>query len=551
MRQSFRINQAVAFVIQGMNAGKWRLNGQLPSLKSLADLAGVSRGTMWKALRHLKKKGMITTTARGKIFQSTHVSAHAPASAKAPAQIWQRKRIVIEREIHGGVLSVSGSLFPTSSFLQARYGVSFRTLRKILQALEKDGVIIPFKRSYMVPQIEQRQHGSTIRLVSGARGNLFSQKFSRQIITSLERECAQHAITLEMAYVDWQDKSLDQTFRAAADITAPLVAFILPVDWFESHHPEKLNALLRQMAGTKLPVAIIDMTAEYIPPHEFQIPTLKTFRIAGTSAGFTIGQFLLSMGHERTAYISSQHYYSWSKQRLAGMAQRYGNTGLSDNLYVAVSQDIGGFYERTIAMSGLEKEKFLFMITGYPQKKMFEAAFESDEPVFEDEVFENTPENIRRDIKADFQALFETSSGKFTAKSFIDMQESVILSANRRVNLANLQALFKRTLASTDASAWVCASDDMALSALEYLKTRNIGVPRKISVCGFDNIPEALDAGLTSYDFNFSMIVSRIMRFLLESNRRLIQKASYECIVDVPGLVIQRKSARKMKNRQA
>ncbi len=60
------------------------------------------------------------------------------------------------------------------------------------------------------------------------------------------------------------------------------------------------------------------------------------------------------------------------------------------------------------------------------------------------------------------------------------------------------QAAAFNLLTSNKITAVVATSDVMALACLEAAKDLDIEVPRKLSIVGFDDIPEALQAGLTT-----------------------------------------------------
>jgi DNA-binding LacI/PurR family transcriptional regulator len=76
-------------------------------------------------------------------------------------------------------------------------------------------------------------------------------------------------------------------------------------------------------------------------------------------------------------------------------------------------------------------------------------------------------------------------------------------------------ALFSRVLKHSFFSAWVCATDRLALEAKEFLAGRTIDVPGRISVLGFDNTVRSFEEQLTSVDFNLEAINYRMVRYLL------------------------------------
>jgi DNA-binding LacI/PurR family transcriptional regulator len=64
--------------------------------------------------------------------------------------------------------------------------------------------------------------------------------------------------------------------------------------------------------------------------------------------------------------------------------------------------------------------------------------------------------------------------------------------------------VFARVLRETNATAWVCVNDEVALAALQFLHRNNVAVPDRVAVVGFDNHPTSRLPGLTTYDFCYS-----------------------------------------------
>jgi DNA-binding LacI/PurR family transcriptional regulator len=97
--------------------------------------------------------------------------------------------------------------------------------------------------------------------------------------------------------------------------------------------------------------------------------------------------------------------------------------------------------------------------------------------------------------------------------------------------------LLENAFAQTDATAWICASDGSAMAAGAFLGRRG---GRRISLCGFDNTPEAFSERLTSYDFNQENIVERMVAYVLTPPRR--QKRFRQVPIEVDGILVERES---------
>jgi DNA-binding LacI/PurR family transcriptional regulator len=79
-----------------------------------------------------------------------------------------------------------------------------------------------------------------------------------------------------------------------------------------------------------------------------------------------------------------------------------------------------------------------------------------------------------------------------------------------------IEAFTDRILADRSITAIVAVNDQAAIAVLNYLERRGIEVPRRLSIAGFDNIPETLVRGLTSYDFNVPGAAQCLVRRVIE-----------------------------------
>jgi DNA-binding LacI/PurR family transcriptional regulator len=96
-------------------------------------------------------------------------------------------------------------------------------------------------------------------------------------------------------------------------------------------------------------------------------------------------------------------------------------------------------------------------------------------------------------------------------------------------------------LADTGATVWVASNDKLALSCLDVLAQRKVRVPGTLSVVGFDDVPEALFGGLTSYCFNPRGVARKLLDIVLTSPALLKREGSQEP-VEVPGFISERRS---------
>jgi DNA-binding LacI/PurR family transcriptional regulator len=106
-----------------------------------------------------------------------------------------------------------------------------------------------------------------------------------------------------------------------------------------------------------------------------------------------------------------------------------------------------------------------------------------------------------------------------------------------------LTPLFREALSRTEVTAWICANDATAFNALDFLRDRGVAVPERISVLGLDNVPtESLEKRLTTYDFNTTGFVHRLLNHILHPPR---PRGPYRHRpIEVEGMIVERQTAR-------
>jgi DNA-binding LacI/PurR family transcriptional regulator len=102
-----------------------------------------------------------------------------------------------------------------------------------------------------------------------------------------------------------------------------------------------------------------------------------------------------------------------------------------------------------------------------------------------------------------------------------------------------MQDTFRAAMADRSITAWVCANDYCALSALHFLSGHPAHTRNRISVVGFDNVRFGVFEGLTSYDFDFRLI-GRVAADRIMNPRRYERMDT----ISVKGKLVRRHSAR-------
>jgi DNA-binding LacI/PurR family transcriptional regulator len=105
---------------------------------------------------------------------------------------------------------------------------------------------------------------------------------------------------------------------------------------------------------------------------------------------------------------------------------------------------------------------------------------------------------------------------------------------------SHLRALFVRAAAHPDITAWVAANDTVAVEAMKYCVHNAISVPQHISLIGFDDSAAALQAGLSSYNFDIPSLSHLILEWILLN--RSAPASRPDTRESVSGTVVQRHS---------
>ena len=103
------ISTAVAFVEKNLANGTWQAGDRLPSIRTLADMARVSKVTMAGALRELKGKRLVASLAHRRYFAGSQLPSSAGPRAKSLRMApWRRLRDVVEKDIIIGAIAPMG-----------------------------------------------------------------------------------------------------------------------------------------------------------------------------------------------------------------------------------------------------------------------------------------------------------------------------------------------------------------------------------------------------------------------------------------------------------
>lgn len=535
------INKAFEYVKGELDKGEWLAGERMPTAQNLAAGAQVSIATMIRAIAILKSKRLITSIERGHIRAGSGASVNLP-SIKPSNATWHLKRTALEKDILNGNYSEQNRL-PALKELQSRYGVGYRPLRKILSSMVNDGALHLNRRTYELKGTQTRSLRQRILFLTHNFQSKPLTALNRgqyRIFDLLEYECIRREIQLKIMEIESFNLAGRNRSLSERSNEIPETGFIVDLWWsaYEQFN-DLLSKLLARLSMLKKPVAILDENGEFILPLPYASnPFFQVFKIEGVKAGSRVARFLLGMGHRSVAYISTLHHTFWSKQRFEGIVDQFTKAGCRNGVQKIVRERVEIIREHMLALSDFDESLIRRLLPGDTTRsedeiyKLYAGFKESFSP----EQF--TPDDILF-IKHRLNIVKELADKNVSDRDFNQLVDSIFWQIGTAINPRVQAPVFNLALASRNVTAWICANDDIALTALSFLHDTGIKVPQELSVIGFDNQPIiALEHRLTSYDFNAGGFVHRMLNFIARPPK---PRGPYRHVpVEVEGIVMQR-----------
>jgi DNA-binding LacI/PurR family transcriptional regulator len=252
-----------------------------------------------------------------------------------------------------------------------------------------------------------------------------------------------------------------------------------------------------------------------------------------------MARHLIGLGHRSLAYLSAAHKFSWSQERLEGIRKQCSCAGLEHAVVPVVTDEMDVAYQHILALSGFP-DAVIRKVTSIGASKSQAKSLYNAYLKFKKEW---TPRQFAsrdiRDFQRNFAFLISPLKEKMSEDFLDGVYSAFIVTAVRRMAAMSLTPLFQQALNNQAVTAWICASDDVALAALSFLKDHRIAVPGSLSVAGFDDRSyESLEHRLTTFDFNVSGAVHNMLNFIARPPR---SRGPYRHrAIEVEGMVIER-----------
>jgi DNA-binding transcriptional regulator YhcF (GntR family) len=509
------LDRATVVLQQLVSEGRLRGDRRLPTIRSLGRSAGVSYVTMWKAVDAERRRGVLTTNHRTGISIVSPMTTldlsvpqpAVPATGYEPRYKWQKLCVRIQQNILKGVYQPGSQLYAPKELMRT-YGVCYETLHKALERLVEEGALAAHHRGYNVPQLSGGRNLDTVVLYadgdSDGRPALVTNR-SQDHFRALESECSRSGVALALATCDSLGRLLHTPAglvgQTAADGRGQAFGLGALVWTVGLSTAPAVAALVGHALGGGRPVAVLDETGEHALPH---VPggCGRLFTLASSPrSGRHVGRFLLSLSHRRVAYISPVHSMAWSRNRLAGLAAVYAESGMADGV-LPFTLD-GGWY-----------------------------------PVRTDDL---TP---IIDGLASGGAVASGEQRLLLARALRSSVNAIDMAMRREYMHDALLPLLQQAHSDPTITAWVAATDGFALDGLDFLRQQGAAVPADVSVVGFDDTHEALQHGLTSYNFNCGALMHAMLAHLFGQRQTALRRQPLEP-VEVEGFINARRTTGK------
>jgi len=487
---------------------------RLPTIHALADLAGVSRLAMGKAVTYLKQEGTIDPR-QGKGITITQVDHQRPqtllAGSDHSANVlvnersgtkWYRVANQIEKDIITGNYQ-SDEPLPSHKELSEKYGISLKTLNKALSLLLQRNIIFAKKHNYIPALSHPKQPNSSILLITRGHNQYFLPNI-QPYIRSIRRYCDIINSSIKTAIYGYaatralagtsNNVIVDMPTTKEIDDSLGVILFLSGLEYLDYHQ------IIYQVLSRNKPIAILDENGIFtIPKRVVSHRLLRHFAVGySRQPGRDMGRYLGSLGHRKIAYITYPE--RWSVNRYDGLVDAIKCSGSQSRVASYISKKKNSIVQRS------QYQMIDTMIRWCKEKN---------------------------DI--DYTTFGEAIE---------DIAFPVAKAISKRMNRERILPLFEKALQDEIYTAWVCANDEIAMEALSFLRTKNIRIPHDISVVGFDDSLDAHLEQLTSYNFNTNGIVHAMINHIV-SPRRWHWTSSQKTAIEIEGHVVERLTTRK------
>lgn len=490
---------------------------RLPTLAVMATECGVSPVTMMHAVRELRRRGVLRVSHGAGI----RIMGTGDESVPAREEVTEQRRPTaaqaladqLRERIDTGDFAGRG-VVPSRKELVSSFRVSYRTVNTALQLLAHHGVVEPHGKSYRVArQTVAGVHPCIVfiaRSIPGPSSTFVTERTEDQF-RRIEHACAAADVDLVLCPVLRSRGRLhfEKQHRALLRGKAPgksILGYVVRTQTLEDTTGRFMEQLLRTLHATGKPAAALEDRRELAETIAATAPSSVKI-ITGCfnhDIGRRIARYVIDIGHTNIAYVTPYPRHDWSVEREEGVRE-------------VVRRRRGC----RLRIEHAQRETPLLA-------EQFNAAVEELVRVLDNE----------RDLLARETAPLSTNAsvrGRVHASPLLN-------DASRRQELCRaLYPCFGRLARDSRITVWICANDDVALTAQEFLRVIEHPPDRQPSLVGVDDTLEASIKGISSYSYNTAAATHMVMNHIL-SPRRIPRRARHERLAIVSGTVIRRSS---------
>jgi DNA-binding LacI/PurR family transcriptional regulator/DNA-binding transcriptional regulator YhcF (GntR family) len=528
---------AYEMIKQRLESSDWTPGERMPSLAALAEGCGVSRTTMWKALTMLRNEALVCTKKGGAIF------AGAPQDAIRPTLpvgklLWERVRTNIGRDIISSAFT--GNRLPTTNKLTLQYNVAVCTVKKALDGLVKEGLLVQAGRRYMKSPFRNLPGTAPILLIAES-GIITVDSRLREIAACFERECVKQGYAYRFEKFSVRDTRALIDIEAAIGTMKEIRGCIVSIwnPWDETLRKRWFD-LLGYLVDRKTPVIILDQAGNLpIPAVLLRNKWLRVLRVAGVRAGEMAAQALVRSGHRHIAFIAPSFDYHWVQERYSGFCRYLRQySGAESTVEPYAHSRNPDHYGPILAVLKLDKKDVGILFRGrYSREEVLDLQRIAQQVFREHSKWRIKADQATKTIRSMARLMVALARQKHDSDVFNEELERLLtLAANKAIELS-VRPLFAKILARSRATAWVFAEEKSALAAVSYLRNRGIRVPGDVAVFGFDNWRENFEHQLPTYDFNMSGMVQRALLLIADAK----SFKSQPVVNEIDGYVVERK----------
>jgi DNA-binding LacI/PurR family transcriptional regulator/DNA-binding transcriptional regulator YhcF (GntR family) len=510
--------------------GLWGATGVLPSLETLAAMAGVSRFTMWRAVRILVNEKALDTKRGSGIRLRNEEKPDGTLR-------WKYCEQQLSGSIYNGEFP-PGTQLPPISKLMLQYSACYKTVHKALSFLARSRVLLQTGTRYLVPPLVTP--GKTLEVVLLSEGAVETNEAQRSLIQIAEQQAQKIGVRLvrfEHTFSTPFNNIELQRLLARKTVAGFVIDF-----WGlgSLEREQHFQTLLSTLYASRKPFGILDEVGALALSEPMRSSNrVLSVGVSSYRAGADIGRYLLHSGHRRAVFLTPSSNLIWSQRRYAGLEQTFAGSGIS-GAQVTMHQMTPSAGVSQIACSAARLSRAEMKIL-----------FDWLAPAELDHLLSNSaglaqrlrlkPDEIRQihhQAKIAIQ-LYNAGGQEGIANA---MRFHIFELIGHQYGNRFLQPTFEQLLTDRIVTAWVAATDGIGHAALTYLHEHAIDIPGKLSLVAFDNSQTAAADDLSSYDFDMQGRLHHALSFVAG---RMPAHAKKHNIDEWPGILYQRQSSGK------